>query len=117
MSKEFLARRALAEASSRATVGAEEPMSGLPQDLERDIAVGLARADAEVFAAESVIAMADSRVKVIAGTLARLRALALQVGLLQPAPLVSAAPPPIDDLTRERARRLLARDGFVRGTR
>ena len=94
-------------------------MSGSHHDLERDIGLGLARAEAEVFAAESVLSMVDSRVKALSSTIARLKALALQVGLLRPEPItapVPTQPPPIDDLTRERARRALARSGFVRVT-
>jgi hypothetical protein len=58
-------------------------MSASRSDLERDIALGLARAEAEVCAAESVLAMADSRVKALSGTLARLKTLAVQVGLIR----------------------------------
>jgi hypothetical protein len=90
-------------------------MTRSQHDFEGDIAVGIARAEAEVYAAESVVSMADSRVRALAGTVARLRALAVQVGLVRPEPLTeNTAPPPIDDLTRERARRALARSGFVR---
>ncbi len=103
----------LADRPQRAKVDAEEPvMSGLQHDLERDIGIGLARAEAEASAAESVIAMAESRVKVLAGSIARLRALAVQVELLRPDPIAPA--PPIDELTRAKARRALARSGFVK---
>ncbi len=90
-------------------------MSDSQVDLERDIAIGIARAEAEVCAAESCVAMVESRVRALAGTIAGLRALALHGDLIQADPIVAASPPaPIDDLTRERARRMLARGGFVR---
>jgi hypothetical protein len=86
-------------------------------ELELAVGVGLARAEAEVYAAESCIAMADSRIKMLAGTIARLRLLAVQVGMVRPEPIVAASPPPpIDDLTRAKARRALARSGFVKVT-
>jgi hypothetical protein len=83
--------------------------------LERDIAIGLARAEAEVSSAESVLAMFESRVRAIASTLARLRALTLQVGIRRPEPITQPVEPsPIDEVTAARARRMLARGGFVR---
>jgi hypothetical protein len=61
--------------------------------------------------------MADSRVKMLAATIARLRLLAVQVGLVRDEPIIPASPPPpIDDLTRAKARRALARSGFMRMT-
>jgi hypothetical protein len=85
------------------------------QALERDIAIGLARAEAEVSSAESVLAMFESRVRAISSTLARLRALTLQVGIRRPEPITQPTEPsPIDEVTAARARRMLARGGFVR---
>jgi hypothetical protein len=89
-------------------------MSASRSDLERDIALGLARAEAEVCAAESVLAMADSRVKALSGTLARLKTLAVQVGLIRAEQIAANDAPPIDEITRARAKRALARGGFVR---
>ena len=80
--------------------------------LDLAIGIGLARAEAEVYAAESMLSMFESRVRMVASSVARLRVLALQVGLRQPEPIKEA--PPIDDLTVARARRMLARGGFVR---
>jgi hypothetical protein len=92
-------------------------MSGSQHDLERDIGIGLARAEAEIFATESVLSMADSHVKSLSGTLARLKALALQVGLIHFEPIApNVTPPPIDDIRRAKARRALARSGFTRVT-
>jgi|HubBroStandDraft_1064217.scaffolds.fasta_scaffold784463_1 hypothetical protein len=92
-----------------------DPLSGAGEELELAVGVGLAQAEAEVYAAESCIAMADSRVKMLAGTIARLHLLAVQVGLVRAEPIIPASPPPpIDDLTRAKARRALARSGFVR---
>ena len=67
--------------------------------LERDIAIGLARAEAEVASAESVLAMFESRVRAISSTLARLRALTLQVGIRRPEPITQpTVPSPIDEV-------------------
>ena len=110
--------RGLAVAPQRAMVDAEErAMSASQLELERDIGIGVARAEAEIYAAESCMAMADSRVRALGATVARLRALAVQVGLLRPEPIVHTPPaPPIDELTRAKARRALARSGFVKVT-
>jgi len=85
------------------------------ETLELDIGIGLARAEAEVSAAESILSMFESRVRAISSTLARLRALTLQAGVRRPEPITEPQPPPpIDDVTAARARRMLARGGFVR---
>jgi hypothetical protein len=85
--------------------------------LELDIGIGLARAEAEVCAAESVLGMFESRVRSLCSTVARLRALTLQVGIRRPEPITEAkTPPTIDDLTVARARKMLSRGGFVRTT-
>jgi len=92
----------------------------VPSDQVRLVVVALARAEAEVSAVESSMAFAEARLGSLGAAIATLKALAYETGVLSPPALVQpalASPPPIDDLTRAKARLSLARSGFVRVTR
>jgi hypothetical protein len=77
--------------------------------------IELARAEGHVLALEAVAAHLDARAKALGASLAAIRAFAYEHVLVEPPALTPGPPPatpPIDDMMRARARRVLARSGF-----
>ena len=81
--------------------------------------VQLSRAEGHVLALEGAFAHLDARAKALGAALAAIRAFAYERVLVQPPTITAPAPvavPPIDEVTRAKARRALARGGFMRMT-
>jgi len=86
-----------------------------PEDV-RVLLVQLSRSEAAVACAESALAFADARIRGLDASLAALKAVAYEVGVLRATVIVEppkVLPPRIDDLSRAKARRALARSGFA----
>jgi hypothetical protein len=83
----------------------------------RFIFIQVHAAEAALNAAESSLSLADARIAALAARMSALEAIAIALDAISvPQIAPSPEPPPIDDLTRARARRILSRGGFVRTT-
>ena len=88
-------------------------------DVVRELTAQVHDAEAQVYAAEAAMATVEAHVSGLGSRISSLRALAHRVGVLRPKLLTGQVPPAVatpvvDEATRSRARRLLARSGFVR---
>ena len=97
----------------RAVSATERESTAVPA---HSLLIQLARAEGRVLALEGTLAHFDALIKSLGSSLAAIRAFAYeQVLVAVPAmtqPLLIAAPL-IDEITRAKARRVLARSGFV----